>query len=192
MNFDEVIKLRRSTREFLTKEVKKEDIYSLIECARWAPSAGNRQPWLFVILENNKKNKIADIMEEHLKNIDVSLDGIENATHAYTPTTSVKKSISVIREVPILILVFRKRSEDWKDGDYLSIGCAVEHMCLKATDLGLGSLWLRDVIYTRDKIAKSLGYENLELVTGLAIGYSNAYPYERHKKKIEEIMEWNA
>lgn len=190
MNFDEVIKLRRSTRSYCTKKVKKQDIYSLVECARWAPSAANRQPWLFVVLENDQKNKVADIMEKHLKNVDIPLDESENATHAYIPTTSVKESIKVIREVPILILVFRKRGDDWKEGDYLSIGCAVEHMCLKATDLGLGSLWLRDVIFTRDKIANHLGYENLELVTGLAIGYSNEYSYERFKKTLDEILIW--
>lgn len=188
MEFDKVIKERRSTREFDTKKVKKEDIYQLIESARLAPSAGNRQNWFFVILEGDTKLGVANIMEEQIRNAVITMDGCENATHAYNPTTSVKGSIKVIKEAPVFILAFRKRVDDWKEGDYLSLGCAVEHISLKATDLGLSSLWVRDVVYTKDKIAKFVGYENLELVTGIAIGYSIEYPYERHKKSLEEIM----
>lgn len=188
MELDKVIQERRSTREFSSQPVSKENVYKLIESAKLAPSAGNRQNWFFVVLEGKTKNKVAEIMEEQIKNAVVTMDGRENATHAYNPTSSVKGSIRVIKEVPIFVLVFRKFSEDWKEGDYLSLGCAVEHISLKATDLGLGSLWVRDVVYTRDKIAKYVGYENLELVTGMAIGYSTEFPYERHKKKLEEIM----
>ena len=188
MELDKAISLRRSTREFSSEKVKREDIYKLIESARLAPSAGNRQPWFFVVLESEEKEKVASIMEEHIKNAVITLDGQENATHPYNPTSSVKGSIKVIQEAPVFILVFRKRSEDWKEGDYLSIGCAVEHIALKATDLGLGSLWVRDVVYTKDKIANAVGYSDLELVTGIAIGYSIEFPYERFKKKLEDIM----
>lgn len=190
MEFDKVIKERRSTREFSEKPILKENVYKLIESARLSPSAGNRQPWHFVILEKDLKNKVASIMEEQIKNVEVKMDGRQNVTHPYNPTSSVISSIKVIKQAPILILIFRKRSDDWLEGDYLSIGSAAEHICLKATDLGLASLWIRDVVYTRDKIASSLGYENMELVVSLAIGYSNEYPYERYKKSIIEIMEW--
>lgn len=189
MDFDKVIKERRSTRKFSNEKVDKNKIIEMIECARLAPSAGNRQPWHFVVLENDLKDKVANIMEKQIMGVDVTLDA-ENATHAYTPVASLKSSIRIIKDAPILILVFRKRSDDWLEGDYLSIGGAVEHICLKATDYGLGSLWVRDVVYTRDKIAKAVGYENLELVTGVVIGHSIEFPYERSKKKLTDIMEW--
>ena len=188
MELNEVLKERRSTREFSNQKVNKEDLYQLLDAARLAPSAGNRQPWLFVVLEGNLKNQVARIMEEHIKNAQITLDGEKNATHAYNPISSVKKSIQIIKEAPVLILVLRKFSEDWKEGDYLSIGCAIENISLRATDLKLGSLIIRDVVYTRDKIATYIGYENMELVTGLAVGYSIEYPYERFKKKIEDIV----
>lgn len=190
MNLDEIIKERRSTRSFSTEKVGKKLIEKLIEAARFAPSAGNRQPWNFVVLEGSIKNKVAEIMEKQISGINIKLDRNEDATHPYNPTSSVITSIKIIKQAPVFILVFRNRSDDWLQGDYLSIGCAVEHMCLKATELGLGTLWVRDVVYTRDKIADFVGYKNMELVTGLAVGYSNEYPYERHKKSIEEIVEY--
>lgn len=187
MKFDKVIKERRSVREYSNKPVKISDIYKLIESARLAPSAGNREPWLFVVLKKDTKDKVIEIMEEQLKSIPISKNE-KSATHEYNPASSLKESIRVIKEAPVFILVFRAFSEDWKESDYLSIGCAVEHLSLKATDLGLGSLWVRDVVYTRSKIAALVGYENLELVTGMVIGYSTEYPYERKKKSLEEIM----
>ncbi len=66
MELDKAIQERRSTREFSSEPVAKEDIYKLIESARLAPSAGNRQPWFFVILEGDIKNKVASIMEEQM------------------------------------------------------------------------------------------------------------------------------
>lgn len=190
MNFDKVIIERKSTREFSSQEIEKDKILQMLECARLAPSAGNRQPWYFVILNNSLKDKVASIMENQVNGMEIIFDKSDHATHPYNPTSSLMGSIKVIKNAPILILVFRKYSDDWKEGDYLSIGGAVEHICLKATDLGIGSLWIRDVIYVRDKIAHAVGHSDLELVTGVALGYSIEYPYERKKKNLEDIMEW--
>ena len=63
-------------------------------------------------------------------------------------------------------------------------------MVLKATDLGLGSLWLRDVIYLRQKITNLFDLKDMELVTGLAIGYPKDEKYRAKKKNINEIMRW--
>lgn len=191
MELREVIEVRRSTREFSHKKIEKEKIIDLIECARWAPSAANRQNWYFVVVEEKEKEKVANIMQRQLEESENYLEDITNPTKQYTATTSVMNSIRVILEAPILILVFRKPNPNWLEGDYLSIGSAVEHICLRATDLGLGSLWIRDVIYTREKIAKKVKHEDMELVASVAIGYSTEFPYERKKRKLEDIMEWH-
>ena len=190
MEFNQVIEERRSTRKFSKKTVAKKKILELIECARMSPSAANRQPWHFIIVENEQKNKVAAIMEEQLKKNKVELDSANYATHTYQATSSIINSIRVIREAPILILVFRPNSDDFHDADYLSIGSAVEHICLKATNLNLGSLWIRDIIYTKDEIAELFTDQTMELVVSVAIGYSSEFPYPRKKKILEEIMEW--
>ena len=190
MELKEVINKRRSCREFGNKKITKKQIEDLIECARLSPSAANRQNWYFVILEKNKKNKIADILENELKNSS-DIQSTDNPTKPYTATSSLIGSIKVIREAPILILVFRKPSSDWLEGDYLSIGSAVEHICLRATDMGLASLWIRDIIYNRKEIAEIVGFEQMELVVSVAIGYSIEFPYVKRKKELKDIMEWN-
>lgn len=189
MQLKEVIEKRVSTREYSIEKVSKKDIEQLIDSARKAPSAGNRQPWHFVILQEESKQKVADLLLRQYKKEKNVKDSVY-ATEEYSPVMSLVNSIRIISEAPVLILVFREKNDNWYEGDYLSIGCAVEHIALSAVDLGLSTLWIRDVIYQRNNIAKLLKKDNMELVTGITVGYSTEYPYERKRKSLEEIMEW--
>jgi len=189
MELKEAIEKRVSTREYSIESIDRKLVEDLVDCARLAPSAANRQPWHFLGLENENKKKVADIL---LKKYQADKEAIDNSipTKEYKPAMSLINSIRIITEAPVLLLVFRENNADWHDGDYLSIGCAVEHICLRATDLGLGTLWLRDVIYMRKEISKLFNKDDMELVTGLVIGYSTEYPYERKKKSLDDILEW--
>ena len=57
-----VIANRRSIRRFKKYEVNDQQVREILESARLAPSAKNRQPWKFILLRNEKKDAIADIM----------------------------------------------------------------------------------------------------------------------------------
>ncbi len=52
MEFDEVLKSRRSIRRYKGTPVPRESIVKVLEAARVAPSAGHRQPWHFVVVED--------------------------------------------------------------------------------------------------------------------------------------------
>jgi len=61
MKILEIIKTRRSTRRFREEDVSEEDLMKILEAAIWAPSAGNRQPWEFIIVKDKHlKEKIAE------------------------------------------------------------------------------------------------------------------------------------
>lgn len=149
MELKEAIKSRRSIRKYKDIDVSNILIEDLIECARLAPSAKNRQPWKFLIVKNEIKNQIAEIMLYKEESRDVNLK--EKKLNA---NSSVKKTAQIIKEAPILILVFKQNNDNWIIGDTLSIGGAIEHICLRATDLGLGSLWIRDTVYARKRNSK--------------------------------------
>ena len=57
MDIVEVIKNRRSIRAFVARDVSKEDVWRFVDAARWAPSAGNVQPWEFIIVRNLETKK---------------------------------------------------------------------------------------------------------------------------------------
>lgn len=179
------IRERRSVRGYTTKGVSREIIEEVLEAGRLAPSAKNRQPWRFLVTRGAVKDGVASLMEEYIEEHDDEAR-MRKIGHA----SSVKSTAAVIRQAPVLILVFRDNDENWVKGDYLSIGACVENMCLRATDLGLGSLWIRDVIRVADKVTEAFGCSNEELVCGLVLGYASRSLKPTRKKELSEMVEW--
>lgn len=162
MNFDKVIQQRTSIRTFTDQPVDKQTIETIIESARLAPSAVNRQPWKFFICESDRSK------------------------------SAVRESYprEWFNSAPLYIVACGNRDESWKrpsDGkDHLDIdiAIAVEHMVLKVTDLGLATCWVCNFNPSILKEKLSLK-ENMEPVVILPIGYSherNAKTHERNKK----------
>lgn len=98
---------------------------------------------------------------------------------------SINSTAVVIKEAPVLVLIFREKA----NMDNLSIGACVENMCLRATDLGVGSLWSGDAFLVANDVAKMLGYENMELNCALLLGYADQFPNMRSRKELNDIME---
>ena len=179
------IKERRSIRGYTKEKVSRKIVEDILDCGRLAPSAKNRQPWYFVIAENDIKDKIADMMIDYTINND---DTIERKNLGCA--SSVNPTANIIKQAPILVLIFREKNENWIVGDNLSIGACVENMCLRATDLGIGSLWIRDTVYVADEVARMLGHKDMELNCALALGYASQSPKQRPRKELKYIMEW--
>lgn len=180
------IEERRSIRSFTSEVIKKEIIEDILNCGRLAPSAKNRQPWYFVIVKEESKDKIADMMIKYTINNDDKI--IEREKYGYK--SSVNPTANIIKQAPILVLIFREKNDNWIIGDNLSIGACVQNMCLRATDLDIGSLWIRDTVYVAEDIAKMLGHGDMELNCALALGYANEAPKMRPRKDLEDIVEW--
>lgn len=185
MEVKKVIAERRSIRKFKQEDINKETVEDILNCGRLAPSAKNRQPWYFVIVKSEIKNKIADMMIDYTNN---NNDAIERKKLGCA--SSVNPTANVIKQAPILVLIFRPKDDNWLVGDNLSIGACVENMCLRATDLGLGSLWIRDIVYVSEKVAEMLGHEDLELNCAVSLGVPSQSPKQRPRKELKDIMEW--
>ncbi len=70
MNTINAIENRRSIRNFKMEKIPKDIVEDILNCGRLAPSVKNRQPWYFVILQDEMKNKIADMMIDYTINND--------------------------------------------------------------------------------------------------------------------------
>lgn len=176
------IEKRRSIRTYKDISISKEIIEDILNCGMLAPSAKNRQPWYFIVVSGEIKDKIISIMCDEVTKESIKYDNGYN--------NSVVSTANVIKEAPILILIFKEKDNNWIISDNLSIGACVENMCLRATELGLGTLWIRDIVYTSEQIASYLNKEDLELNCALTIGIPNQDPKPRPRKKLEEIVEW--
>lgn len=68
MSVENLIKTRRSTRAFLEKPVDEAMIRELLECAKWAPSGGNLQPWKVLVVQADTKQAVSDLAIETVNN----------------------------------------------------------------------------------------------------------------------------
>ena len=179
MELIRAIEDRRSIRKYTDKPVDDNILMTLIDAARLCQSGKNRQPWQFLILKGEQKDRLTDLMLEQAEKAESELPGWAQW---------VNYSAGVIRQAPVLLLVLREKDEYWKTSDLLSIGAAVEHICLRATDLGLGSLWLRDTDVADKEICAFVGHPELELVSGISIGYPDEFPGPRPRKDLKSII----
>lgn len=179
MEFMDAVRNRRSIRAFENRPVESEKLEHILEAARLCQSGKNRQPWQFMLLSGAEKDAVPEIMLELFEQNHFDIPNYVNSS---------KKSAQIIKTAPVLLLVFREPDDGWQKVDLLSIGAAVEHICLAAVDVDLGALWIADTVYTEAEIRKKLGRENLELVCAVALGYPAECPAARPRKKMDEIV----
>ena len=170
MDVLEAIKERRSTRAYTAKEVSEEDVERLIEAARWAPSAGNIQPWAFVIVkEVETKRKLS-----------------------YAALNQ-----TLIQEAPVVIVVcadlIRSSSGYGSRGVHLyslqDTAAATENILLAAQELGLATCWVG--AFREDEVAKAVkAPRNLRPVAMVAVGYPAERPVAPQKRSVNEIVHY--
>ena len=149
--FMDLVKRRTSHRGgyLKDKDVPEEHIRFILEAARWAPSAGNSQPWEFLVVRKPEtRAAIIDLAKKQLR------EKIE-MEWAIRKTRRVG-SDSGFRHAPVLILILgdprsieaypvRTRLDKWQSHYFSSLANTVLTMVLAAESLGLGSQWLSDV-----------------------------------------------
>ena len=176
MEFIEVLRKRRSIRKYLPKEVKKESIDQIIEAGTLAPSAHFKEPWEVLVIRKEKK-EIAQFLEEYGKS------KIEDIIFIKTAHT--------IENCDTLLLIYCNDFEQEKF-NWLSIGAMIENMLLKATELGIGSLWIGNICSVEEQVNTYFQIDSKEkkLISAVALGYIAQEPRELIRKKAKEITKY--
>lgn len=191
------IESRRSIRKYKPDTVAKELIDIIVNAARLAPSAKNRQPWKYIAYISAEKNKLLEIMESSLIK--------EQGKHYLLPNSQNSlpdafNTLKIMKTAPVIIIVvntnghnpFEAADSDTRIAeicDSLSIGASVENMILKATDLGLGTLWIANTCFAYNDLMNFIG-EKGQLAGAVALGYADEQPPSRPRKELSEILEY--
>lgn len=191
------IEERRSIRKYTNQPVEKAVIEEVIQAAALAPSAKNRQPWKYLVYAGVEKEKLVDQMEIGLyREREVSPILPESAfglPDAYN-------TLRIMREAPVILVVLNTNGRipyEEIDTDHriseicdtLSIGASIENLILKATELGLGTLWIANTFFAYPELVEYIGTE-YQLVSAIALGYPAEKPNARPRKPLEEILEF--
>lgn len=172
MNFETLITQRQSVRNYTDKPVEAEKIRQCIEAARLAPSACNSQPWTFVVVTApDLLKKVADETLGPLKSF--------NKFVSKAPVVIV-----LVMEKPKLIADMGGRIKN-KEYPLIDIGIAAEHICLQATELGLGSCMLG---WFNEKPIQELLNIPADKTIGLLISLGYAPESYKQRKKIRKPM----
>jgi nitroreductase len=139
----EVIRRRRTARAYLSAPIPRDAVRTILEAARWAPSAANRQPWEFIVVDDGA-------MKQHLKTLFVA----DGAAHGAQYEAVTAKQAELL-EAPVLIAVCgdpatKERfinAADIPEANreelfLMSMGAAIQNMLLAAASLGIASTWL--------------------------------------------------
>ncbi len=169
MELTTVIENRRSIRNFKQKRIPKKDLTEILHCGTLSPSAKNRQPWEFIVINDKKlKNEIGDLLKQ--KSDPLTL-----------------KTCECIRECSTLILVFGTLEDPLMDT--VSIGACIENMLLKATDLNIASLWIGYILKIEAELKTKFHKPN-SLISAIALGYTNDSVPPRLRKSLESLTTW--
>jgi len=164
MDVAKAIRDRRSVRSYENKDIPQEVLLKVLEAARLAPSANNRQPWKFVVVrEAAKRAALAKAAKEQ----------------------------QFVAEAPVVIAAVALEPERTMTCGVptyaVDLAIAVDHMTLAAVDQGLGSCWI-GAFYQEDvkKILKiPAEYKVAALLT---LGYPRDQARFKNRKPLDEIV----
>lgn len=198
MELKQAIELRRSIRKFKPDPLPEGYIEELLEAARLAPSGTNIQPWRFVVVESEE-------MRRRLAECTIGISFIASAPVTIVccaDLEAVEKRSQRIAELRQAGAFSGTDLENMNMEDYvnqsmergaarayasLNTAIAVEHMALRAADLGLGSCWV--MMFRQKEVKKLLDLgESIVVVALLPVGYPAQNPAPRPRFKMEEIL----
>ncbi|MHA1229566.1 MAG: nitroreductase family protein [Candidatus Helarchaeota archaeon] len=147
MKISELILTRRSIRKFKDEPIPLKNLIKILEAARWAPSATNRQVIRYVLITEK------EILKSIEKNVKILFF---KQSHAAQATA---------------MIVVCADTNKWIE----EIGAAIQNMLLMAWELGIGSCWIG--AFNRKKIKEILGIpEKFKVFALILLGYPNETP----------------
>jgi nitroreductase len=142
------IRERRSIRRYSGDPVSREEIEAILEAGRWAPSGLNHQAWRFLVLRRDDPRRAA-------------LAGLTKYAH-------------ILERAQALICVFLARSEMYNPmKDHQGAGACLQNMLLAAHSLGLGAVWIGEIVNQEPRVTEALGLDPaaLEMQAVVALGH---------------------
>ncbi len=166
----EAIRTRRSVRAFTREDVSEEEVQRLIEAASWAPSAGNLQPWEFIIVRDNETKRKLSI---------------------------AALGQTLIEDAPVVIVVCADQARSARRygnrGVHLyslqDTAAATQNILLAVRAMALGACWIG--AFNEDEARVVLGTpKNLKPVAIVPVGHPAEKPAPPPRRAIDEISHY--
>ena len=164
MEFSELLEKRYSVRGYRPDPVEEDKLEQVLEAARLAPTAANRQRFQLIVIRTEGR-------EDELRRI------------YHEPWFT---------QPPLVIAACRypmdpaRETKDYTDVD---VGIVVDHLILRATELGLGTCWIG--AFDPDAAREILGLpDEVEPVVFTTLGYPDADPRTKARKPLSDLVRY--
>ncbi len=174
MEFLELVNKRQSDRKYKDDPLDRSIVMKCLEAARMAPSACNSQPWKYVVVDDKA-------LLEEMSAAAAGMGMNKFANQCPVIVAVVLEKMNLTARIGSVI----------KDKEYslLDVGISVEHFCLQAAELGLGTCILG--WFDEKKVKKLLGIGNRRVPLLITLGYPDGESRKKIRKEMDDICSWN-
>ena len=195
MDTMQAIRQRRSIRSFKPDDIPDDVLARLLEAMRLAPSAGNSQPWKFIVVrDKTTRSQVVTackfrtgegklVVQRWIEEAPVIIIGCGMKQEATIGYYQDGDRVIVYRwglegkEIPA-------EHESTVDAD---LAIALDHLVLAATAEGIGTCWIGGL--NEPLLKEALGIpDEVRAVLAIALGYPTAWPEPRPRKAPDEIV----
>ncbi len=172
-DFFELLKTRRSIREFQDKEIPLELVRDIIKDSCMAPSSGNGQPWKFVVVNN--RQWIRKLSDESKSNLVSTIEKDPASLLKKYEANLRNKEFNIFYNAPCMVYIVARR-----EVRSLWIDCSLAacYFMFSAAARGLGTCWVMlgsDV--RKPEILKAMGLDDTyQIVAPIIVGYPQRPP----------------
>jgi len=195
----DAVRQRRSIRRFSDRPIPESLVFQVLDAGRWAPSAGNTQPWrMILIVDEEVRRELVETMARNLVDEPLSW-GASKQEVDY-----VEEVAEPLLSAPVLIVacmtkeIFRDRPDRWLNEHTIgvqSVAAAIQNMLLVAHDQGLGGCWCSTPLLCPTAVRRVLDIpQSVEPQAVIALGYPDEKPEPPRRKPLSEVIylnRWN-
>jgi len=163
MDLLEGIHSRRSIRIYTNEPVTREELRKIVEAGTMAPSGMNNQPWRFVTIQD----------KEFLQRL-----------------AKLTKYSHIVGKAAACVVVFIDKGAMYHEvKDHQSMGACHQNMLLAAHAMGLGAVWLGEILKSANEVRELCGLTDaMELMAVIALGHPAGKGGRADRKPVEEVL----
>ncbi len=187
---------RRSQRRYTKDMPTRALVEKIIDGARWAPSAGNRQNWHWWVATGEKRNELVKIIAKTNNRTTELFAEYDEKVQRF-----LSLYLRTVGGAPVIVtLTYEKKKPserekpfDWDLWDYASACAAMQNFCLIAYAEGLGTCWMTAPTLVHEEIKKCLDIpkrHDLVAVSPLGVASHEIPPIPRTDPELKKTVHW--
>lgn len=186
--FFDIIKNRRTVRKFESTPVPKEHILKILDAARFAPTAGNQQPWKFLVIQDRyrldslQKAALEWFLEKYRKIRQPDEEELQKTRE------SLEHTLANVLSAPVYVAVLVDLEAKYPDYVVYDGTLAAGYLMIAARALGYGTGFFT-TFFPEEKMKGFFNIpERYKLICFTPIGIPAQWPETPHKKELRDLV----